>query len=265
MNNAEPDRSRPAVGVAYAVFVYLVFVAVSAYALGFFADLVTPTTIDGTPARDAMSAAAVDLLLLAAFALQHSVMARPSFKRAWIRVVPAASERSTYVLSACLTLGLLMWAWQPVGPTLYHAHGQVRGVLLVLQGVGWLLVIRSTFLVSHTQLFGLPSAPSSSRPGAGAPPALVERSCYRYVRHPLMTGFLIVFWSASDLTAGHLLLALAMTLYVRIGTALEEQDLVAVHGADYVSYQARVPALLPVRIFRRERRPSPPVGAASPF
>lgn len=236
--------------VAYSLCAYLLFTAVSAYAIGFFADLVTPTTLDGTRTQHAAMAAAVDLLLVLAFSLQHSVMARASFKRVWTRVVPGAAERSTYVLIASLLLGVLMWQWQPIGPSLYRLHGGAAAVLLLLQGMGWLVVVGSTYLVDHAELFGLTWTRSAAAISADLP-ALVERSAYRYVRHPLMTGFLIVFWAAPHLTVGHLLLALLCTLYVLVGTALEERDLRARFGAEYDDYAARVPAFLPVGAIRR--------------
>ena len=227
---------------AYSLLAYASFTAVSAYAVGFFANHVTLTTLDGMPRRHGASAAVVDLVLVLVFGLQHSLMARASFKRTWTRVVPREVERSTYVLTASLLLALLMWQWRPIGPSLDHLQGAAGVGLLVLQGFGWLLVIGSTYLVDHAALFGL--AWPAERPTRESP-VLVERSAYRYVRHPLMTGFLIVFWATPHLTLGHLLLASLLTLYVVIGTRLEERDLSATFGSAYHDYVGRVPAFLP--------------------
>ena len=229
----------------YAVMAYAAFLAVLGYALGFFANVGTPTSIDGPSAPHAAEAIAVDVVLLAAFALQHSVMARPKFKRVWSRLIPAAAERSTYVATASLMLALLMWQWQPIGPSLYRLHALGKVGALVIQAGGWVVVIRSTFLVSHTDLFGLRQAGARVRGARYLPPRFIERGAYRYVRHPLMSGFLIVFWATPQMTVGHLLFSIAASLYIAGGVALEEHDLIKTFGTSYSAYRARVPAFLP--------------------
>ena len=233
--------------MACSAVAYLAFLAASTYALGFFADLGTPTSVDGLDTGDPTAAVLRDLLLVLGFCVPHSVMARSSFKRTWTRVVPPEVERSTYVLVASALLAALMGLWQPIGPSLYRVDGLPRVALLALQALGWFLVVWPTFLVDHAQLFGLRTPARSSRAAADVSSVLVERGVYRYVRHPLMTGFLVVFWTSWHMSGGRLLLALALTGYVVVGTALEERDLLTVHGAAYAEYRSRVPAFVPVR------------------
>jgi len=194
-------------------------------------------------------AAAIDLLLLLLFAVQHTVMARPWFKRRWTRIVPEPAERSTFVLAASLALALLCWLWRPIGGTVWNLPGPGAAGLWAVYAAGWVVAVSSTFLISHSDLFGLRQAWLHARRVTYSPPPFTERSMYRHIRHPLMAGFLLVFWSAPTMTAGHLLFAATATGYILIGIAFEEHDLLQSLGGTYAAYRARVPALIP--------RPSP--------
>jgi len=232
-------------GLGYAAACYLCMLAVLGYAAGFFAGRGVPTGIDRDARPGWAGPVAIDVALLALFAVQHTVMARPWFKRRWTRLVPAAAERATFVLAASLALALLCWQWRPFGSTLWRLAGPGAAVLLAVQAAGWLLALGSTFLISHADLFGLRQAWARARGARYAPPPFTERGCYRWVRHPLMAGFLIVFWAAPVLTAGHLLFAAAATGYILVGIGFEERDLRRELGAVYTGYAARVPALIP--------------------
>jgi methanethiol S-methyltransferase len=194
-------------------------------------------------------AAGIDLLLLLLFAVQHTVMARPWFKRRWTRIVPDPAERATFVLAASLALVGLFWLWRPIGETVWNLPGPGAAVLWAVYAAGWVMAVGSTFLISHSDLFGLRQAWRHARRARYSPPPFTERSMYRRIRHPLMTGFLIVFWSAPTMTAGHLLFAATATGYILVGIAFEEHDLLQSLGEPYAAYRARVPALIP--------RPSP--------
>ena len=235
--------------LVYAVAVYLFFLAVLGYAAGFFAGLGVPKGIDQGPRAAVPVAVAIDLLLLLLFAVQHTVMARPWFKRRWTRIVPEPAERATFVLAASLVLALLFWLWRPVGGTVWNLSGPGADAVWAVYAVGWALAVSSTFLISHFDLFGLRQAWLHARRTRYSPPPFTERGLYRRIRHPLMAGFLVVFWSAPAMTAGHLLFAAAATGYVLAGIAFEEHDLIQSLGETYAAYRARVPALIP--------RPSP--------
>src|SRR6516164_999259 len=236
--------------LAYAAAVYLFFLAVLGYAAGFFAGLGVPKGID--------------LLLLLLFAVQHTVMARPWFKRRWTRIVPEPAERASFVLAASLLLALLFWLWRPVGGTVWSLSGPGAAGLWAVYAAGWVVAVRSTFLISHSDLFGLRQAWLHARRVRYSPPPFTERSMYRRIRHPLMAGFLIVFWSAPTMTAGHLLFAATATGYILVGIAFEEHDLIQSLGETYAAYRARVPALIP-RPSPRRRAPGSSRSEETPF
>jgi len=258
-----PARRRPPtpsasalVILGYAALAYAAFLAVLGYAIGFFADAGVPKGIDGGPRSPWPLAVAVDLLLLLLFAVQHTVMARPWFKRRWTRLVPAPAERATFVLFTSLLLALLFWLWRPAGGTVWHLRGPAAGALLGLYAIGWVVAVGSTFMINHFDLFGLRQAYLHARGAAYRPPPFTERALYRWVRHPLMTGFVIIFWAAPVMTAGHLLFAAAATGYILLGIRFEEHDLRRDLGATYRAYQDRVPALMPA-VWLRSRRSTP--------
>jgi protein-S-isoprenylcysteine O-methyltransferase Ste14 len=231
--------------LAYAVAVYLFFLAVIGYAAAFCAGRGVPKSIDQGPRAAVPVAVAIDLLLLLLFAVQHTVMARLWFKRRWTRIVPEPAERTTFVLAASLVLALLFWLWQPIGGTVWSLSGPAAGTLWAVYTAGWAAAVISTFLVSHFDLFGLRQAWLHARRIRYSPPPFTERGMYGRIRHPLMTGFLVVLWSAPVMTAGHVLFAATATGYILAGIAFEEHDLIQNLGGTYAAYRARVPALIP--------------------
>jgi methanethiol S-methyltransferase len=235
--------------VVYAAAVYLLFLAVLGYAVGFFAGFGVPKGIDQGPRAAVPVAVAIDLLLLLLFAVQHTVMARPWFKRCWTRIVPGPAERASFVLAASLVLALLFWQWRPIRETAWDLPGPGADALWAVYAAGWATALSSTFLISHFDLFGLRQAWLHARRVRYSPPPFTERGLYRRIRHPLMAGFVVIFWSAPVMTAGHVLFAATATGYILAGIAFEEHDLIQSLGDTYTAYRARVPALIP--------RPSP--------
>jgi len=231
--------------LVYAAAVYLFFLAVLGYAAGFFAGVGVPKGIDQGPRAAWPVAAAVDLVLLLLFAVQHTVMARPWFKRRWTRIVPPPAERTTFVLAATLVLALLFWLWRPIGGTAWNLPGPGADVLWAVYAARWAAAVSSTFLISHLDLFGPRQAWLHARGVRYSPPPFTERGVYRRIRHPLMAGFVVVFWAAPTMTAGHVLFAAAATGYILAGIAFEEHDLIQSLGETYTGYRARVPALIP--------------------
>jgi len=243
----QPRASRlsRALILGYAIAVYGFFLAVLVYAVGFFIGFGVPKGIDQGAHLAWPLAVITDAALLLLFAVQHTVMARSWFKRRWTRLVPPPAERATYVLAASLALALVFWLWRPVRGTVWDLSGPGAAGLLAVYGTGWAVALGSTFVISHSDLFGLRQALCHARGTAYRPPAFTQRSLYRVVRHPLMTGFVIVFWAAPVMTAGHLLFAAAATGYILVGIAFEERDLRQQLGEAYRAYAARVPALIP--------------------
>lgn len=245
----------------YAVACYVVFLVTFLYAIGFTGNLVVPKSIDSGPEAALAATLAIDLAVLALFAVQHSLMARPAFKRWWIRFVPAPIERATYVLLASLALVVLYAAWRPLPAIVWNVETTAgRGLAWGLFGVGWLTVLLSTFMISHFELFGLKQA-MVRRFAPEAPAELTTRYLYRYVRHPIMLGFVVAFWATPTMTQGHLLFAVMTTAYIFVGIALEERDMIARFGDRYRDYRARVPALLPWRLPRAPSSAERPADA----
>ena len=232
---------------AYAAVCYAIFLIAFLYAIGFVGNLLVPRSIDASPTSLALwPAVLLDAALLGLFAVQHSVMARKGFKQWWTQFMPRHIERSTYVLLSSLILLAIFWFWAPIDTVVWSvASPPGRGLLQGVFAFGWLVVLLSTFMVDHFDLFGLRQVYLYLNGKGPRPPEFKTRFFYGLVRHPIMTGFIIAFWAAPTMTAGHLLFAVATTGYILIGTRLEERDLVAAIGQPYVEYQRRVPALVP--------------------
>lgn len=232
--------------VAYGGGCYLIFLASFLYAIGFVGNLFIPKSIDSGPPVPVAEALSMDLLLLALFAIQHSVMARPAFKRWWTKFVPRPIERSTYVLASSLLLALLFWQWHPLPEAVWDIRQPVpTAALWILCGAGWVMVLLSTFLIDHFDLFGLRQVLLFATGRQYAPPRFRVAALYRVVRHPIMLGFIVAFWATPLMSWGHLLFAVMTTVYVVIAVQLEERDLRTAYGLEYEEYRKRVSMLVP--------------------
>ena len=240
----------------YGLTCYAIFFGTFLYAIGFVGNLLVPKSIDSAPTRPLGQALLINLGLLSLFALQHSLMARPAFKRWWTKLVPQPIERSTYVLFSSLALLLLFWQWQPMGGTIWHIENSIGRLLLYsLFAFGWLLVLVSTFLINHFDLFGLRQVYVYLRRRVYTPLTFGTPGPYKYVRHPLYVGWFFAFWATPTMTAAHLVFALLTTAYILIAIQLEERDLLAAHGESYATYRQRVPMLIPRLVGQKRLSP----------
>lgn len=224
----------------YSGLVYAVFLGTIVFSAWWLARPAEPAAVGAWPVS-----AGVDLALLLVFAIQHTVMARAGFKRRLVRLLPAAAERSTFVLAASLALLLLYWQWRPLPGTVWDLPQPWAAAVLVAYGLGWALVLASTFMISHADFFGLRQGWLALRRRAYQPPAFVTRYAYAAVRHPLMSGFFIVFWAVPRMSSGHLLFSMAASAYIFVGVWFEERETARELGEPYARYRREVPAFVP--------------------
>ena len=236
-----------AAALLFAIICYAIFFATFLYLIAFVGGFsLVPRSVDVGPSTSTEVAAIVDVALIALFGLQHSIMARPAFKAKWTRVIPPVAERSVFVLAASIALMILFLGWRPINTVVWSVTSStIATILWAVFWIGWLTVLVSTFLINHFELFGLQQAWLHGSGRGESRPQLREPSLYRVVRHPMMAGFFLAFWGTPNMSAGHLLLAVGMSLYILIALHYEERDLVGLFGADYENYRGRVGMLIP--------------------
>lgn len=232
----------------YGLVSYIIFLGSFLYAIAFVGDFWVPQTINtGPEAESLLQALLINAGLLGLFAVQHSVMARDGFKRWWTNIVPEHVERSTYVLLSSLILILLFWQWRPLPEVIWSVESEIGYyILMALFWLGWGIVLLSTFMINHFDLFGLRQVYLHLKDKEITPIEFKEPGLYKYVRHPLMLGFLIAFWATPHMTLGHLVFAVATTGYIFVGIWFEERDLIRYHGEKYKEYRDRVSMLIPI-------------------
>lgn len=230
----------------YGAIAYVIFFISILYAIGFVGNFLVPKSIDSGPETPFGQALLVNALLLGLFAIQHTIMARPGFKRWWTQIIPKSVERSTFVLVASLLLLLLYWQWRPIGGMVWEVKNSLgQNILYAIFVIGWVQVFLSTFLINHFDLFGLRQVFLNLRKKEYKPLSYVTPMLYGMVRHPLMLGLIIAFWATPMMSLGHLIFAIGTTLYILVGIQFEERDLITVHGKSYENYRQQVPMLVP--------------------
>ena len=240
---------------AYGAVSYVIFLATFLYAIGFVGNVVVPKSIDSGEESALAPSLLINTAVLLLFAVQHSVMARPWFKKWWTRFVPHAIERSTFVLFASLALIVLYWQWRPMKGVVWDLDGAAAAIMEVIFWSGWIMVLISTFMISHFHLFGLKQVHQNLRGERLTDPQFDARALYRYMRHPIMVGFFLAFWGTPRMTMGHLLFSAATTGYILVALQFEERDLVRAFGQKYEQYRREVRMFLPIR----KTPPMPPV------
>lgn len=243
----------------YGISAYIIFLISFLYAIGFVGNLIVPKTIDSGAETNLTTSLFINIGLLSLFAIQHSIMARPAFKAWWVKFIGKAAERSTYILLSSLALLLIFWKWQPMTSIIWKIENSV--LILSLQvafWMGWIIVLLSTFMISHFELFGLTQIIDNLKDKVTESPKFQTNYLYKIVRHPLMLGFLIAFWAAPTMTIGHLLFTLVTTAYIIVAVKfLEEKDLSKTLGDKYVAYQQKVPMLIPFTKKAITKTPNP--------
>ena len=236
------------IGFLFGLVAYVIFLPTFLYAIGFVTGMVVPKTVDSGPVVPLAAALVVNILLMSLFAVQHSAMARKPFKQWWTQFVPVSVERSTYVLLTSLALILLFWQWRPIPTIVWETtNPQIAMAVTALSFAGWLLVLFSTFLINHFELFGLRQVAVNLTGRTMPEPRFKTPVLYKVVRHPIYLGFIIAFWAAPVMTVGHLLFAAVTTAYIFVGIFLEERDLIQLFGEEYKRYRTQVGMLVPFR------------------
>ena len=238
---------KKSINILYGILAYVLFLIAFLYAIGFVGNIIVPKTIDSGVEPTLLKAILTNVILLSVFALQHSIMARPAFKKWFTTIISPAMERSTYILLSSLALLLIYWQWQPITTIVWKIENEI--VSLVITGIfflGWLIVLLSTFMINHFELFGLAQIFDNLKNKQTANPKFQTNYLYKIVRHPIMLGFIIAFWATPTMTVGHLLFALVTTIYIFIAVKyLEEKDLRKFIGEKYETYQKEVPMIIP--------------------
>lgn len=231
----------------YGIIAYLVFLIAFLYAIGFVGNIIVPKSIDSGTESTLFSSLLINVILLSVFALQHSIMARPAFKKWFTTIISPAMERSTYILLSSLALLLIYWQWQPINAIVWKTENEiVRNVIIGIFFLGWIVVLLSTFMINHFELFGLAQIFDNLKNKQTANPKFQTNYLYKIVRHPIMLGFVIAFWATPVMTIGHLLFAIVTTIYILIAVKyLEEKDLRKFIGEKYETYQKEVPMIIP--------------------
>lgn len=256
---------RKLLAALYSTLAYVLFLGVFLYAVGFVENVLVPKSIDSGTATSVAGSLLIDAGLLVLFALQHSVMARPGFKRVWTRIVPPDIERSTFVLFASLALALLCWQWRPLPQSVWSIEDSIAAkMLLIVSWSGWGLLLLSTFLISHFQLFGLTQGFARMLGRESAEPEFVTPFLYTWLRHPIYAGFILAFWATPHMSLGHMFFAVATTGYIFVGIWFEERDLIAQFGDRYRKYRATVGMLSPRIRLRSSRKVLPTESHSAP-